>query len=393
MRTIIRSFVILSACIFAIYALASCEKIDFLLDENTPMDEITHIDDLNSKVVIKSSKGYSTSVGLIYVQKDLPTGFKVEARSGAVSPITSAIWTIEGSTYQGTQIWHKFSGLGEIPITVVVTFENKTKETRKITIVSVMDLSTVDPIRHFITNNGDGTYNVLLLFSRERLRHASDTNFFYIGNVSDWKRVSIKPKYKRYVITPTGKPQMTSDVGKYVGVNLKITPSLSSHNIAIIHSDSLWADFSGSAFVKKDNPGLAWFTLHDGALTPQGDSYEKNLPGKAGDSYFRFTQTGDTISGKVTLYFKLTDNFTNAAFVVRQLEGGTYTEPIQMYSVVDHPQWGQIELPITEMYGKVCAFRYGPNRNQASVYSKNMPLSFFYDPYYKNIRVIISRVH
>jgi len=390
MRTIIRIFVVLSICIFA---LTSCEKVDFLLDGDFQGSETPYLDDLSSKVIIKSSKGYSSAVGLIYVQKDLPTGFKVEARSSAVSPITSATWSIEGNDYQGTQIWHKFSGLGEIPVTVVVTFENKTTETRKITVVSVMDLSTVDPIRYFVTKNSNNTYNVLLLFSRERLRHASDTNFFYIGNVSDWKRIAIQPAQKRYVITPAGQPQVTNDVGKYIGVNLTITSSLSSHNIAIIHSDSLWADFSGSAFIKESNPGLAWFTLYDGVLTPQGDSYDKHLPGETGDAYFRFTQIGDTVTGKVKLYFKLADNFTNAAFVVRQLEGGTYSSPIQMWSVTDYPQWGQIELPITEMYGKICAFRYGPNSGQATVYSTNMPKSFFYDPYYKNLRVIISRAY
>jgi len=390
MKTIIRSFVILSAWLFA---LTSCERVDFMFNENSPEEEIVFEDDASSKVVIKSSKGYSSAVGLIYVQQNLPTGFKVEARPGAMSPITAAVWSIEGNTYQGVQIWHKFSSLGEVPITVMVTFEDKTTETRNITIISIMDLSTVDPIRYFVTNNGNGTYNVLLLFSRERLRYATDTNYYYTGSVNNWEQTPILPAHKRYVITPTGQPQMTTDVGKYVGVNLTMTSSLSSHNIALVHSDGIWTDLSGSAFIKEANPGLAWFSFYDGVLIPQGDTYAQNLPGDTGDSYFRFTQTGDTITGKVNLYFKLANDFTTAAFVIRQLEGGTYTSPIMMYSVASFPQWGQIELPITEMYDQIGAFRYGPNSSQPRVYSTNMPLSFFYDPYYKNLRVVISRAH
>jgi len=365
--------------------LSSCQKIDF--------PEMENIDNLESNLIIKTTNGYSSAVGVIYVQKGVATGFKVEPRPGATSAIVEATWTIEGVSYSGLQTWHKFTGLGQVSVSVSVKFQNGTTENRVVTVTSLTDISQGDPVKVFVTNNNNGTWNLLFLLSKERISHATDTNFYYVGNINGWQQTLIPYQHKRYNISPAGQPVTTTDVGKYIGVSLTKSSSLTVHSFALVHSGGSWANFSGSAFVKQDNPDLILFTFHSGDVIPQGDSYTGNMPGVTGDAYFRFTQTGDTLTGKVNLYFKLASNFTSSAFAVRQLPGGTYTSPIQLYSVPGHNEWGQIELPIGEMYGKVSSFRYGPNSSQPTVYSTNMNKSFFYDPFFKDLRVLINKIY
>jgi len=371
--------------------LLGCEKVEFILNANP--EEYLLEDDPTSNVIIRTNTGHSSAVGVIYVQKGLLTGLTVRNRRAAGSPVTEATWSIEGKTYTSIQAWHKFTNLGQVNVSVLLKFQNGSSETRRFRVISVVNISQGDPVKSFVTNNNNATWNVLLLFSKERLKHATDTNFFFTGNVNSWQQTIISPAHKRYVINATGQPELTNGAGQYVGVNLTMTSSLGVHNIALIHSAGLWADFSGSVFIKDANPGLAWFSFHNGVLTPQGDNYAKNLPGEIGDAYFRFTQVGNNITGRIILFFKLESNFTSSAFVVRQLGSGAYTNPIRMQPVSGFSEWGQIELPATEMHNRVVAFRYGPNISQPEIYSGIMIRSFFYDPFYKDLRVEIGAIY
>lgn len=371
--------------VFVAIMAASCEFEEFeppITDEEQVASE--------SKLVLKSASGFNSEVGAIYVQQGIGTGMKVESKT--TSAVTEAEWTIESTTYKAVQVTHKFTTLGAVSVKVVAKFADNSTETRTFTVQSVADISKSDPIRYFVTAKTDGSWDVLFLFAKERLRYATDNVLYFTGSVTGWQKTVILDAEKNYVIGTDGKPATTTDVGKYVGVklNLKIKEE---YSIALVHSGNIWADYSGSSFVKTAEPGLAIFWFDAGTITPRGDSYiADNLPGASGDGYFRFNQTGDATTGKVTLYFRLDGNFTTAAFVVRELDGGTYGSPITMYSVPNFPEWGQIELPVTEMLGKVSGFRYGPNSAAPTTYSGNMSKSFFYDSYFKNVRISILKV-
>lgn len=372
--------VLIVAVVFA----TSCEFVEF--DPPVTPDEVIEAE---SNLVLKSASGFSSTTGDIFVQQGVGTGLKVESKTSI--GITEATWKIEGTTYQGVQVAHRFNALGTVPVEVVAKFANGSTETRTFNVKSVADISASDPIRTFVTAKTDGTWDVLILFSKERIRHATDNVLNYTGSVTDWRPVTILDAEKNYVIGTDGKPIKTTDVGKYVGVTVNLK-NRGEYSIALAHSGNIWANWSGSAFVKAADPGLAIFWFDGGNITARGDSYVvENLPGVTGDGYFRFNQTGDDITGKVILYFQLDQDFTTSAFVVRELEGGTYGSPITMWPVDNFPRWGQIELPITEMLGKVSGFRYGPNNNSPGTYSANMAKSFFYDGYYKNIRIHIVK--
>lgn len=371
--------------VFAAVMAVSCEFEEFEPPVPTE-DQIAS----QSNLVLKSASGFNSEVGTIYVQQGVGTGMKVESKTA--SAVTAAKWTIESTTYEAVQIAHKFTGLGSVTVKVVATFADNSTETRTFTVQSVPDIGKAEPIRYFVTAKTDGSWDVLFLFSKERLRYATDNVFYFTGSVTGWQKTAVPDADKNYVIGTDGKPAVTTDVGKYVGVKLNLK-TREEYSIALVHSGNVWADYSGSSFVKAAEPGLAIFWFDAGTITPRGDSYTaENLPGASGDGYFRFDQLGDATTGKVTLFFRLDGNFTTAAFVVRELEGGTYGAPIQMYSVQGFPEWGQIELPITEMLGKVCGFRYGPNSASPAVYSAGMSRSFFYDSYFKNIRISLLKV-
>lgn len=365
--------------------LASCEFEEFeppVLNEEQIASQ--------SNLVLKSATGFTSDLGVVYVQQGIAAGMKIESKTA--SAITEAEWTIESTTYKAVQIAHKFNTIGSVTVKVVAKFADGSTETRTFTIQVVPDISKAEPIRYFVTAKTDGSWDVLFLFAKERLRYATDNVLYYNGSVTGWQKTLVADADKNYIIGTDGKPATTTDVGKYVGVklNLKVREE---YSIALVHSGSIWADYGGSSFVKTTEPGLAIFWFDAGTITPRGDSFiAENLPGAGGDGYFRFNQTGDAVTGKVTLYFRLDGNFTASAFVVRELEGGTYGTPISMYSVPNFPQWGQIELPITEMLNKVCGFRYGPDKNSPAVFAAGMSKSFFYDSYFKNIRISLLKV-
>lgn len=379
-----KNFFFIFAILFIV--LTACEYVEFVPPTQTTTNE-------NSSVRIKSAAGFNSDLGTVYVQKDLSTLMKVESTI-TNNPIDSAVWTIGIIKYKGMEILHKFTALGENYMTVFVTFRDKTTETKTFMVYSVLDISTADPVRCFTTRNNDNSWKVLILISKERLRYATDTTYYYNGLISNWEKKIVPFANKNYVIDALGKPQVAKSPGKYIGVEVNLSVT-GEYNVALIYDQSLWADLSGSNFIRKENPGLAWFYFdaNTGTISQKGDnSTAENLPGKVGDSYFRSEQIGDEATGKAILYFKLDGNYSTMAFAVRELDGGVYSAPIALSAVSYFPEWGKIEVPRSELLRKVSGFRYGPNISSPTVYSRNMGYSFSYSEYFKNIRVMLLKI-
>jgi len=131
-----------------------------------------------------------------------------------------------------------------------------------------------EPIKAFATiassNGSDSTYTVLILFAKERLKGVTDTVTYFNGNVSNWEKKIIPARDKNYVIDVYGKPQKVIKDGLYVGAEF-ILKDTGVYNIALINSGNNWTDLTGSAFIRKDNPGLAWFNFDRGKITPSGN--------------------------------------------------------------------------------------------------------------------------
>lgn len=362
---------------------ASCEFVEF----EAPIDE--QLIEETSNIVLKSAEGYSSVTGLVYVQQNVGSVLKVESKT--TTAIESATWQVEGATYEGTHIAHRFTTLGEVILKVTAQFTDGTTEVRSFTVHSVLDISGVDPVKVFTYQNTDGSWKVLFLINKERIRHATSNTFYYVGDMTNWVKVQVPEADRNYVIDKNGNPQLTSDVGMYTGFSVNLTET-TSYKVAFVHSETSWADLSGSSFVKSTDPGLILFWFDNGEVTPQGEIVATNLPGDTGDKYFRFSVTGDNVNGKVKLYWRLDDGFTPNAYVTRQLPGGEYSGPITMWEVPGHSEWGVIELPIAELLNSVSGFRYGPNKSEPHTYSAAMKNSFFYDTYFKNLRIAIYKI-
>lgn len=361
--------------------LVSCEFVEYEAPKATP----AYIESYSNACLV-SALGYNSMIGVIYVQRNTGTILKIKSKTDNKS-VSSATWNIEGKPYPGIQIAHKFTSLGTVDIAISIKYNDGSEENRNFTVQSVDDISTVDPVRYFVTGNNDGTWTVLFLFSKERTKNTKDSGYCYNGLVSNWTKKDISNTGKNYVIGIDGKPQKTSDVGKYIGASV-ILKDRGLYNIVLASSDNIWTDLSGSAFVKQENTGLAWFFFDSGIVTPNGDDITgDNLPGATGDNYFRFEQIGDTIGGKAVLYFKLDEAYTDNAFAVQGLVNGGYSNPIQMYPVLGFSDWGKIEVPITDLLNQVTSFRYGPNKLEPTTYSLNLQKPFSYEKYFNAIRV------
>lgn len=304
------------------------------------------------------------------------------------SAVKSAIWSIEGQTYNGVQIAHNFETLGDISFEVTATtFENSATETEIFTVTVVIDISDSDPVRTFIYPKSDGSYDVLVLFSKERVRYAQSNTFYYNGTLTDWQQTVVSSGNKNYIINKDGVPEKTSDVGMYIGIGENIKQN-GLYNVVLIHDSDVWADISGSAYVGPDNPGMAWFYVNNGQIIPAGKQTDSGLPGLAGGDYFRFTQENENL----ILYFKLDQQYTESAFAVRQQDGGYYSDPIKLWPVENYNSWGQMQIPLADATGSGVALRYGPDKSQPTVFSANMKESFFYDSYFKNLRLSVANL-
>lgn len=367
--------------------LVGCEYVAYVAVDVLETDPVAV--ENNSRIMLRSAQGYNSSVGTVYVQQGVGTGLKVQSKTSL--SVKSAKWVIGMSEMNGVEIFYKFETLGEITLSVVVTFADNTTETRSFIVVSVLDISKADPIQYFATDNGNNTWTVLILVSAERLKMATDTAMFYNGLVSNWVLRAIPSAGRNYNITTDGKPQVVTGVGKYIGTKIVLGVA-GLYNIAFIHSVDNWADLSGSSYIRKENQGLAWFYFERGTISPRGDGYiGGSLPGSTsvvGDSYFRHEEKDTSF----TLYFKLDEVFTANAFVVKERAGGTYSAPILMTAVSGFPEWGKIDVPASELIGIVAGFRYGPNKATPTIFSKNMEYSICWDEYFKNLRLLVLKI-
>ncbi len=248
--------------VLSILIFSSCEYVEF----NPPVPEIG---EENSNVRLETSKGYKSDVGIVYVQKDQSTVLRVKSKLNT-KQIDSVSWVIGSSKIKGVEISQKFSTLGEISFTAVVYFKDKATENRKFIVQCVADISIVDPVRVFTSNNNNGTWQVLLLVSKERLKYATDTNYYYNGSITNWEKKIIPYLNKSYVIGTDGKPVVVKSPGKYLGIDLKLSTT-GLYSLACVYNQSMWADLSGSSFIRKENAGLTWFYFENGVVTPKGD--------------------------------------------------------------------------------------------------------------------------
>lgn len=365
--------------VFAV-ALFSCERIDTEVIEEAVETEKPH--ESYSRLVVRSGYGFSSIYG-IYVQQGVATLLKLNIE-GQTEKLKTVIWKIDGSNYEGLQVSHKFNSIGESKINIKVTFDDGSEAEQDFVVTSVLDISSADPVQVFSTKADEDYYDVLFLFSKERLRYAKGTTYYYDGLIVDWKK-KVVPENNSYVINSEGKPELVDGVGKYVGVKLKLK-NRGLYNITLVHSGDNWIDISGSKYVRSDNPGLAWFWFENGEILSQGNTNVNDAPGLNGDNCFRFSVSDNE---KASLFFKLDNEYTSSAFVLKQDEGGSYSDTILMEKATNHEKWGKIEIDLEGQLEKVLSFRYGENIEKPNDLSPNMKESYYYDEFYKSLRLIL----
>ncbi len=246
---------------FSVFIVSSCELIDIDIPDNAIISE------KNSKLLLSTNLGFNSIYGDIYVENGKVTSLKIEGKGKEIKSLT---WKIDNSNYEGLKVNHSFKSLGEEKVKVEAVFTDGKKEKRDFTVVSVKDISRVDPLQVFTEKNTIGGWDVLFLFSKERLKYATSSTYYYDGVIADWKK-QLVPNKNSYVLDKFGEPQQTDDTGMYVGVKIHFSKNGLS-NIALIHSGDNWTDLSGSRFVRTENKGLAWFLFQDGVVTPQGSN-------------------------------------------------------------------------------------------------------------------------
>jgi len=368
-------------------AITGCEYVEY---EDIDPGNGTTITESTSRIVLRSAAGFASNVDSVYVEKDIPTVLVIGPKNNS-DTISSASWSIGSQSFSGTQIVYKPASLGKIPVSIAVVFKSGYTETRNLSLVSVLDISKVDPVKVFASRNSNNAWDILVLFSKNRVKGSLSSAYSFNGQCIEWKGPRAIPEEDRsYILDSNGSPQRTTDVGKYVGARFSLNRS-DDYNIALIYGDGLWADLSGSEFVNvKNNVGLAnfYFDNSTGKITPKGGGGGNTIaviPGANGDAYFRFEAIKDSIS----LFFKVDTVATNS-FYVRQTVGGAYTNPVRLSAVSgDYSGWATVKLSLQETKGDITSIRFGKNIQKPLETSPNMAKSMFYDNYFKAIRVLV----
>lgn len=355
----------------------------FLLLSLSSCLEFPEMEEGYAPLVLKSATGFSSETGEIYVQHNIGAGLEVSTSKPEIT-VSSAVWTIETSSYNGVEISHKFTTLGRVTLTVDAILSTGATASKSFVVNVVQDISKNDPIIMKSQGRSAGKTAILFLFSRERLRYASSTELFYIGSMTDWKNIPIS--YKSYVINDQGEAIVVTDVGKYVGFTLESADG--DYEMALVHSQSVWVDFSGSAYVQKANTGKIRFGVRGLDIIALGDNWVSDLPGNAGDMYFRFSQS----SAKVDLYFKLEADYSANAFYTYQLANGQFSSPVLLFPVEGKPSWGRAELLSAQYLDRVITFRFGPDYHSPSVLSGNLQKSSYFSTFKNGIEIQFQKI-
>lgn len=212
--------------------------------------------------VVLAANSFTSDVGEVYIQRFVPTTLEVLIPDSL--SITGVSWKIENTHSYLKRAVHKFNILGEVFLSVEVTFSNGIKASRNFTVRVVDNLSKVDPVIITPLSRVNGKTELLFLFSRERLRYAKDTVLYYIGNLTDWKNV--RAVYRSYIVDGAGKAIIATDAGKYVGFKLSLADN--QYEIALVHSNNIWTNFSGSKYISPENLGRIKFSLRSMEVTP-----------------------------------------------------------------------------------------------------------------------------
>ena len=346
-----------------------------------PYDEL---EEFNSSDLVLKSGSFSSSTGDVYIQANLKAWLSISSQSG--KEIQTAVWKIEGSTFNGVEIVYETSTLGNIPLEVEVYFSDGTSSKKIFNVISVLDLNEADPVRIFLTNISENKANLMILFSKERVSEATKNEFFYNGSVNNWILKKISEADYNYVIHD-GVPVKKSEGGNYIAVKLSV--KVGEHSIALVYGDNIWANLSGSKCVREgENPGLAYFYFDGTKIVPLGDG-QYLRPGNAGDMYFRFSNNGN---GTATFFFKFNEEVTTNSFIIKRNADGTYSSPIAVVKVNDFPEWGSYKVDLSTISGTIVYFRYGPNKNSPTVYSANQKLSSFYNEVYGALRLSAAEI-
>lgn len=338
---------------------------------------------LDSDLVLKSGS-FSSDAGDVYIQANLQAWLSLTSQSG--KQIQTAVWKIEGATYNGAEIVYQTATLGKIPLEVEVYFTDGSSVKKSFTLVSLIDLNEADPVRVFITKTDGKKGEITILFSKERVSEAKKNEFFYNGSVNNWILKKIPETHYNYTIT-NGQPKQLNDGGDFIAVKLDL--EIGEHNIALVYGDNIWANLLGSKLIRKsENPGLAYFYFDGTKITALGDGQYLH-PGKVGDMYFRFSNNGN---GTATFYFKFNEEVTSNSFIAKRNTDGTYSSPIAVTKTTGFPEWGSYNVNLSTISGTIIYFRYGANKNSPTSYSGNMKLSGFYNQVNDALRLSVAEI-
>ncbi|MFA6417100.1 MAG: hypothetical protein WCW61_02805 [Patescibacteria group bacterium] len=359
-------------------------------------------------------KGALISGGNIYVQQDVSAGVTLES-TNAANPLNSATWTIEGNSYTGLNITHKFSTMGDVAVVVTATFQSGATESRNFTVKVVRDMSPYDPVKVYITGSytvSSGTwtgytrYNTIILLSKERF--ANKTVYGYSGNFNDdnlslWLTAAKVPILDANYIIQNGLPASAgSDVGKYIAIKRDLLAR--NYSLAVGEFEKsdgsgnfAWADWSGSTFVTASkNVGIIEFKVNpNSTITPLGDGYVAPValvPGMGGDSgegVFRYTLA----NGKFTAYFKLNNTFSALTpFVqIKDQETGVWGTPIALTAVTDFPNYGKAEFNEAQVLNSLSSLRFGNVIANKTPDFSQMAKSAYYNEPFKELRFTILK--
>jgi hypothetical protein len=342
---------------------------------------------MSEELILKSANGYSSELGEFYVQRGVATVLYLEGRN---YDIMSATWEINDEKVEGKQIVYTFNSTISYDIEVEATMSNGEVVNKTFVVNCIVDLSEKDPIKSFVLGNDNDKWQLLFLFSKERMSESNGSYYNYIGTMTDWDEEEINSNDENYIINSDGEPERVDDVGKYLGVNFELENYSDEHEIAIVLDNGDWVDLSGSNFVKNDNKTKAifYFDSEAGEVIPQGDYSEESLPGESGDMYMRFKIDDESL----TVYFLLKDGYTNESFCKYRKDDGTYTSYRKLEEVSSFSAWGSYSFNIASVRGKIFDLRYGQDYDDDENYSKNMNKSLFYSEYFNCLRLSLLKI-
>lgn len=369
----------------ALFAFGGCKIVNVVDPSQNPQGP--------NSISIEVNKGNSIQGNdTLYVEPGVSITFRAKS-NGSVNIVTyNWIFNDDSSHSSGEIATHTYLGITPFVTSIkLVGIDSNNNSFEIVKVIKVIASLDGLPSIQWISSvpQTGGAFIVTMAFHKAYMKFAG-SNYFYIGDMTNWSAVNIDPADTNYIITDNHVFIPVGEIGKYVVARMLLKPGEYKMGLGkLVGSNQIWGTFWGP-YSDSSNSTMIRFTVDNNGKVSATGKLLPTYPGFMGDDYVRFSFE-DT---KILIYTRHTAPFSSLTPFCRFPDNNSNGALIVKESAVDkYADWGVFPLEYTVIPSNgLITMHYGPYYETPEVYSANESKSSYYDPYFKILKMIFHQI-